>query len=182
MLVVVLWSIVLGVCRGFSLDRHRRIARGSSTLHFAPVDAYSLLFSDSMTVEDRKEIARLFAPATVPVVFITAFTTVFSLYIKGIKDTIIADKEATDKTIALNKESTDKTIAANKESTDKTIAANKESIEMLIASNKEIAEIQINALRDATDVQIKAFETKFETFEAKFDQLYNLLSRNNNKK
>ena len=101
-----------------------------------------------MTEDDERnfEIIKLFAPYTIPFLFISAYTTVLL------------------KLIESNKESTEKSIASNKES----IASNKDSMEKSIASNKEIAEGQINALRDVAAAQIKAFETKFDNFYSSF--------------
>lgn len=69
-----------------------------------------------MTEDERNfEIIKLFAPAVISFVFITAYTGTIALYIQAIKD-------STDKSIERNTNATDKLIANSNNATDKLIA------------------------------------------------------------
>jgi len=167
MLVIFFLWITLSICRGFLPGAHRHVVPRRATLvHFAPVDDFSLLVS-AMSEEDRNfEIIKLFAPAAIPFVFITALVAVL-LKIIDVQDK--KTEEAIKKTDLL----IEKNMELNKEAMKKTdllIEKNMELTQSSIASNKLIADIQSKELRDTTAGQIKAFE-------AKFDQLYNLISR-----
>ena len=171
MLVIFFLWITLSICRGFLPGAHRHVVPRRATLvHFAPVDDFSLLVS-AMSEEDRNfEIIKLFAPAVIPFVFITALVAVLLKIIdvqdKKTEEAIKKTDLLIEKNMELNKVAIEKNMELNKVAIEK----NMELTQSSIASNKLIADIQSKELRDTTAGQIKAFE-------AKFDQLYNLISR-----
>ena len=182
-IVILILSIVLSVCRGLPLVAQRRIfQRRGVAVKSSLVNDFSLLFS-AMTEDERNfELLKLFAPSALPLVFIGAYTAILIVLIKSDKESteksIASNKESTEKLIAFNKEISDQQIKAlheaisfNKESLERYVSSNKESLERAISSNKEVAGVEIKALHDATDLKIKAFESKF-------DQFYDRFSRN----
>ena len=162
MLFTVMTLLTLAICHGFLHRTHHHCAmvkqrrRASTTVHTSPLndDLSVFLLTAIMTEDERNfEILKLFAPAFIPFVFLTAFIGYILLQIQAIKD------------------STDKSIERNNNATDKLIQNNIASTEKIIAKNKEILDLQLDALSNATANQIKSFE-------AKFDQFFSNISRN----
>jgi hypothetical protein len=155
MLLLVVLSIILCVCRGFSPGAHRGFIarRRTFTLHLAPLDDFSLLVNavSTMTKEDARnfEIIKLFAPAAIPFIFITSFTAILFR-------TIETQDKSTKESIAVTKEQ----IVASEKSTKELIAViDKSNKDAIMATNNLIISNKNDAQR-----QIDAFEEKFNHF------------------
>ncbi len=153
--------LTLAICHGFLHRTHHHCAivkqrrRASTTVHTSPLNDLSVSLLTAIMTEDERnfELLKLFAPAFIPFVFLTAFIGCTVAQIQAIKD------------------STDKSIERNNNTTDKLIQNNIASTEKIIAKNKEISDVQLDAMSNATANQIKSFE-------AKFDQFFSNVSRN----
>ena len=184
MLLVVVLSIILCVCHGFSPGAHRGFIarRRKFTLHLAPLDDFSLLVNavSTMTEEDARnfEIIKLFAPAAIPFIFTTSFTAILFRTIetqeKSTKESIAVTKEqivASEKSIkeliaVIEKSNKDAVIAtkeqilASEKSTKESIAVTREQIVASDKSNKDA----IMSNKNDVQRQIDAFEEKFNHF------------------
>ena len=166
MLLLVVLSIILCVCRGFSPGAHRGFIarRRTFTLHLAPLDDFSLLVNavSTMTEEDARnfEIIKLFAPAAIPFIFITSSTAILFRTIetqeKSTKESIAVIDKSNKESIAVTKEQ----IVASEKSTKELIAViDKSNKDAIMATNNLIMSNKNDAQR-----QIDAFEEKFNHF------------------
>ncbi len=191
MLLLVVLSIILCVCRGFSPGAHRGFIarRRTFTLHLAPLDDFSLLVNavSTMTEEDARnfEIIKLFAPDAIPFIFITSFTAILfksmetqdkstKESISVTKEQIVASEKSIKELIAVVDKSNKDTIIATKEqivasekSTKELIAVTKEQIIALDKSNRDAIMATNNLIisnKNDAQRQIDAFEEKFNHF------------------
>jgi hypothetical protein len=173
MLLLVVLSIILCVCRGFSPGAHRGFIarRRTFTLHLAPLDDFSLLVNavSTMTKEDARnfEIIKLFAPAAIPFIFITSFTAILFRTIetqdKSTKESIAVTKEQ----IVASEKSTKESIAVTKEQIVASEKSTKELIVVIDKSNKDAIMATNNLIisnKNDAQRQIDAFEEKFNHF------------------
>ena len=186
MLLLVILSIILCVCRGFSPGAHRGFIarRRTFTLHLAPLDDFSLLVNavSTMTKEDARnfEIIKLFAPAAIPFIFITSFTAILFRTIetqdKSTKESIAVTKEqivASEKSIKESIAVTKEQIVASDKSNKELIAVTKEQIVASDKSNKELIAVIDKSNKDAaivTKEQIVASEKSTKELIAVIDK------------
>ena len=188
MLLLVVLSIILCVCRGFSPGAHRGFIarRRTFTLHLAPLDDFSLLVNavSTMTEEDARnfEIIKLFAPAAIPFIFITSFTAILFRTIETqdkstkesiavTKEQIVASQKSTKELIAvIDKSNKDAAIATRISTKEQIVASDKSNKELMVVidkSNKDAIMATNNLIisnKNDAQRQIDAFEEKFNHF------------------
>jgi hypothetical protein len=184
MLLLVVLSIILCVCRGFSPGAHRGFIarRRTFTLHLAPFDDFSLLVNavSTMTEEDARnfEIIKLFAPAAIPFIFITSFSAILFRTIETqekstkesiavTKEQIVASEKSTKELIAVIDKSNKDAAIATKEQIVASDKSNKELIAVIDKSNKDAIMATNNLImsnKNDAQRQIDAFEERFNHF------------------